>query len=64
MLWFYNLFEILTTNVTIFGDDVVDSMVNFFADGTGELFCSSNLVGFKVVVTSFDFEDFNVERGN
>lgn len=64
MLWFYNLFEILTTNVTIFGDDVVDSMVNFFADETGELFCSSNLVGFKVVVSNFDFEDFNVERGN
>ena len=64
MLRFYNLFEMLTTNVTIFGDDVVDSMVNFFADETGELFCSSNLVGSKVVVTNVDFDAFHVERGN
>ena len=63
-MWFYNQFEILTTNVTIFGDDVVDSMVNFFGDETGEIFCSSNLVGSKVVVTKVDFEDFHVERGN
>ena len=64
MLWFYNLFEILTTKVTIFGNDVVDSMINFFAEEAGVSFCSSNLVGYKVVATNVDFDDFNVERGN
>ena len=48
----------------MFGDDVVDSMINFFAEEAGVSFCSSNLVGYKVVATNVDFDDFNVERGN